>query len=88
MHLTFSLVITILIVVNTIVLALEKYPEDARITEVSSILNEVFTWAFFVEMVIKLIGLGFHEYARDSFNLFDAFIVAVSMVDIIITATI
>lgn len=39
-------------------------------------------------MLIKLIGLGFREYARDSFNLFDALIVVLSVVDMIITATI
>lgn len=47
----------------------------------------MFTWAFVVEMIIKLFGLGFEEYARDSFNLFDAFIVVISMVDMIVTAT-
>lgn len=38
-------------------------------------------------MVIKLIGLGFKEYARDSFNLFDASIVLLSLVDVIVSAT-
>jgi hypothetical protein len=32
-------------------------------------------------MVIKLLGLGFKEYARDSFNLFDAIIVLISLVE-------
>ena len=35
-------------------------------------------------MVIKLIGLGVKEYARDRFNLFDAFIVTASFVDMIV----
>ena len=68
-------------------MALEKYPEDQKITEMSAILNDVFTWAFCAEMIFKLIGLGFREYARDSFNLFDAFIVVLSMVDMIVSAT-
>jgi hypothetical protein len=32
-------------------------------------------------MVIKLLGLGFKNYAKDSFNLFDAVIVTLSMVE-------
>ena len=51
-------------------------------------LNEFFTWCFVAELVIKLIGLGVKEYARDSFNLFDALVVVLSLVDIIVTAAI
>lgn len=35
-------------------------------------------------MIIKLLGLGFKDYAKDSFNLFDASIVLLSLVEIII----
>ena len=38
-------------------------------------------------MVIKLLGLGFKDYAKDSFNLFDASIVLLSLVEIIIEST-
>lgn len=38
-------------------------------------------------MVIKLIGLGFREYTRDSFNIFDAIIVVLSIVDLILSAS-
>lgn len=38
-------------------------------------------------MLIKLLGLGFKEYARDSFNIFDAIIVVLSMLDLILTAS-
>jgi hypothetical protein len=48
------------------------------------ILNIIFTLIFFVEMILKLIGLGPTEYSRDPFNNFDAFIVVVSMVDFIL----
>jgi hypothetical protein len=32
-------------------------------------------------MIVKLLGLGFKEYAKDTFNLFDAVIVTLSMVE-------
>ena len=83
----FTLVITLLIVANTVVLALDKHPEDPELTKVTDNLNDFFTWAFVAEMVIKLIGLGFKEYARDSFNIFDAIIVILSLVDIILSTT-
>tara|TARA_A100001015_G_scaffold58232_1_gene64128 strand:+ start:1617 stop:2252 length:636 start_codon:yes stop_codon:yes gene_type:complete len=85
-HWSFTCLITMLIIANTAVLALERYPEDEETTEVSNVLNDVFTWSFVAEMVIKLIGLGFREYVRDSFNLFDAFVVVLSLVDMITTA--
>ena len=86
-HWMFTLVITLLIVANTVVLALDKHPEDPELTKVTDNLNDFFTWAFVAEMVIKLIGLGFKEYARDSFNIFDAIIVILSLVDIILSTT-
>ena len=46
-----------------------------------AVLNNVFMWCFLVEMIIKLIGLGPRNYLKDRFNIFDAFIVIVSIVD-------
>ena len=66
---------------------MDKYPEDEDLSEVTSILNNIFTYCFILEMVIKLIGLGFREYSRDSFNIFDAIVVVLSIVDMIITAS-
>ena len=86
-HWSFTLFITLLIIANTVVLALDKYPEDPQEKKISEILNEVFTWAFVIEMVIKLFGLGFKDYSKDSFNLFDALIVVLSIVDMILTET-
>ena len=51
--------ITLMIVFNTLVLALDKYPEDPKLTSLSDSLNNFFTYTFIVEMIIKLIGLGF-----------------------------
>ena len=66
---------------------MDKYPEDEDLSEVTSLLNNIFTYCFILEMIIKLIGLGFREYSRDSFNIFDAIVVVLSVVDIIITST-
>ena len=41
----------------------------------------MFSWIFTLEMIIKVTGLGVREYVRDSFNIFDAAIVILSLVD-------
>lgn len=38
-------------------------------------------WVFFAEMVSKLIGLGVKNYVKDRFNIFDGFIVVISLID-------
>jgi hypothetical protein len=71
----------VLIVVNTIILSLDRYPlmpkEDE---EVLSYFNIVFTVMFTFEAVIKIVGLGMKEFCADKFNIFDAAIVAISLV--------
>ena len=47
-------------------------------------INIGFTCAFFVEMVLRILGVGFRGYARDRFNLFDAFLVIVGIIEIIL----
>ena len=39
---------------------------------------------FTLEMVLKLIGLGFRNYFDDSFNIFDCFIVLMSYIDVLV----
>lgn len=78
----FNMLIYLFIVGNTIVLAMDRY--DLSDQEVSglSLFNYIFTGIFFFEMVIKLCGLGFRNYLLDSFNVFDCFIVILSLVDL------
>lgn len=48
--------------------------------------NIVLTSLFTLEMTLKLMGLGFWDYIRDGFNIFDAIIVTLSLVEIAVTA--
>merc|ERR1719193_1799998 len=69
------------IMLNTITLAI-YWPAITRKTEnVLEILNYLFTLFFTIEMIIKLIGLGFKGYVSDSWNVFDGLIVIVSVVE-------
>ena len=86
-HFLFTVMITLLIIANTVILATDSYPQVKSVASVAEILNTIFTYCFVAEMVIKLIGLGSREYARDSFNLFDASIVILSIVEIVLAIT-
>jgi len=80
-HPLYNFIVFVLILFNTIVLASDDYPQSLEKEAVLSALNDFFTWAFFVEMIIKMIGLGVNNYMHDKFNLFDAIVVSLSLVD-------
>jgi len=77
----FGAVINLLIILNTIVLATDRYPISDLETKISEYINLVFTISFFFEMIIKLFGLGIKQYVKDRFNLFDMVIVLLSLAD-------
>jgi voltage-dependent calcium channel L type alpha-1D len=47
--------------------------------------NSFFSVVFIVELILKLLGLGFRHYFQDPFNGFDCFIVTTSFADLIIS---
>jgi len=73
-----------LILLNTLSLASEHYEEDYAVTRTNEIANLFFTWIFAGELVVKLYGFGCYKYSQDSFNLFDAFIVSTSFVELVV----
>ena len=81
-HPWFEAFITCFIVLNTLTLALDMHPMPDGLEPVLIVTNYIFTVIFLLEMIFKLIGLGFKVYVRDGFNLFDAFVVFVSLIEI------
>lgn len=77
----FSWFITSLIVVNTVVLAMEKYPSKPSYDSVLGIANNILTWAFAGEMVLKIIVMRPQGYVKDRFNIFDALVVLISFIE-------
>ena len=78
----FAIFITLMIIWNTIVLASDSFPVDPKKEALNNNLNRFFAYIFLAEMVIKLLGRGVRDYAREQLNLFDAAIVIISMVEI------
>ena len=45
-------------------------------------MNNIFTFIFLAEAIVKITGLGFGGYWQDGWNKFDCMVVLASMVDI------
>ena len=70
---------------NTVLLSLDQYPLIAEETSnVFAVFNLIFTVIFTVELIPKIIGLGVKEFVSDPFNKFDAVIVIVSLVEMML----
>uniref|UniRef100_H3D9J5 Calcium channel, voltage-dependent, L type, alpha 1F subunit n=1 Tax=Tetraodon nigroviridis TaxID=99883 RepID=H3D9J5_TETNG len=81
----FEYVMFVLILLNTVTLAIQHYEQSKTFSHVMDILNMVFTGLFTVEMLLKLLALRPRHYFVDAWNSFDALIVVGSVVDIVVT---
>ena len=81
----FNVFIILMIVSNTIIIATDKHPITNFHSMVLEYSNYVFYTIFTLEMVIKLLGLGFRVYIKDRFNIFDSILVLLNTVDIILS---
>jgi hypothetical protein len=69
----------VIIILNTIVLGLEWYGQSPLWHKVHALANLIFTVAFTIEMLLKIIGLGFFCYLTDGFNQCDFTVVTVGL---------
>uniref|UniRef100_A0A3B4USW6 Voltage-dependent L-type calcium channel subunit alpha n=1 Tax=Seriola dumerili TaxID=41447 RepID=A0A3B4USW6_SERDU len=81
----FEYVMFVLIILNTLCLAIQHHGQSHLFNCAMDILNMVFTGVFTVEMILKLIAFKPRNYFADAWNTFDALIVVGSVVDIAIT---
>ncbi|XP_053349828.1 sodium channel, voltage gated, type V-like, alpha b [Clarias gariepinus] len=77
-----DLAITICIVLNTLFMALEHYPMTDDFNKMLSVGNLVFTGIFTAEMVLKIIALDPYYYFQQGWNIFDSFIVCLSLMEL------
>ncbi|XP_044207690.1 voltage-dependent L-type calcium channel subunit alpha-1D [Thunnus albacares] len=81
----FEYVMFVLILGNTLTLAVQHYEQSKLFTSIMDILNMIFTVVFTIEMIIKLLALRAHHYFIDPWNSFDALIVVGSVLDIAVS---
>jgi len=83
-HRRFGQLMVCIILLNTLVMAMEAY--GSKVTEDYllglRIANYVFTGIFLLEMAVKLIADGLVRYLTDPFNAFDAVVVVLSVLEI------
>ncbi|NXM72660.1 SCN1A protein, partial [Serilophus lunatus] len=77
-----DLAITICIVLNTLFMAMEHYPMTDEFNNVLSVGNLVFTGIFTAEMFLKIIAMDPYYYFQEGWNIFDGFIVTLSLVEL------
>ncbi|QDZ24407.1 ion transport protein [Chloropicon primus] len=84
-HVLFDPFFTVMIVMNTILLAMEydNMPKDYE--HKLTVLNTILTYSFVVEMVLKIGGKQM-LYFKDKSDLFDMFVTIVSMVETLATS--
>uniref|UniRef100_A0A8C7ZBU1 Voltage-dependent L-type calcium channel subunit alpha n=1 Tax=Oryzias sinensis TaxID=183150 RepID=A0A8C7ZBU1_9TELE len=93
----FEYVMFVLILGNTLTLAIQHYEQSKLFTSIMDILNMIFTVVFTIEMIIKLLALLLslcdphaavshsQHYFIDPWNSFDALIVVGSVLDIAVS---
>ncbi|XP_063018113.1 sodium channel protein type 1 subunit alpha isoform X6 [Melospiza melodia melodia] len=77
-----DLAITICIVLNTLFMAMEHYPMTQEFENVLAVGNLVFTGIFTAEMFLKIIAMDPYYYFQEGWNIFDGFIVTLSLVEL------
>ncbi|XP_075384988.1 sodium channel protein type 1 subunit alpha isoform X2 [Tenrec ecaudatus] len=77
-----DLAITICIVLNTLFMAMEHYPMTDHFNNVLKVGNLVFTGIFTAEMFLKVIAMDPYYYFQEGWNIFDGFIVTLSLVEL------
>ena len=70
------------IILNTVVLAMEFDGMPKKMEFALFVANIVLTVLFTVELILKLIGLGWREYSADGFNIFDAVVVIFALIEL------
>jgi len=70
------------ILINSFFMALEHHGQPLWLSQLNEIINYVFTAVFIAELGLKWFAYGLYGYIKDPLNLFDGFIVVVSIFEI------
>uniref|UniRef100_A0A8C9NQG8 Sodium channel protein type 2 subunit alpha n=1 Tax=Serinus canaria TaxID=9135 RepID=A0A8C9NQG8_SERCA len=80
-----DLAVTVCIVLNTLFMAMEHFPMTDHFATVLTVGNLVFTGIFAAEMVLKIIAMNPFNYFQVGWNIFDSFIVTLSLVELFLS---
>ena len=77
---------TICVLINTIILAMDRHNIDPYTDFVCTLFNLVFTYIFCMELLLKLAGLGIKKYFKDLMNYLDTAVVILSLIEIVVNS--
>lgn len=81
---TFESIIMLIILLNVACLAMTYVGMPSALINVLFWLNVLFTIIFILEVIFKLMGLGFKQYFQDRWCIFDCFVAILSVTQIAI----
>uniref|UniRef100_A0A2A4JH49 Voltage-dependent L-type calcium channel subunit alpha n=1 Tax=Heliothis virescens TaxID=7102 RepID=A0A2A4JH49_HELVI len=81
----FEYAIFVLIMINTITLAMKYHNQPHEYSKALDLLNMLFTAVFALEFIFKLAAFRFKNYFGDAWNTFDFIIVLGSIIDIVVS---
>ncbi|XP_073958915.1 muscle calcium channel subunit alpha-1-like isoform X6 [Choristoneura fumiferana] len=81
----FEYAIFVLIMINTITLAMKYHNQPTEYSKALDMLNMIFTAVFALEFIFKLAAFRFKNYFGDAWNTFDFIIVLGSIIDIVVS---
>ncbi|CDW88937.1 cation channel family protein [Stylonychia lemnae] len=70
------------VLINTVILAFDRYDIDPELDLICTIFNLSFTFIFCIELLLKISGLGVTKYFKDLMNYLDSAVVLISIVEI------
>ncbi|GLC45300.1 Caveolin-2 [Pleodorina starrii] len=73
-----------LILVNTAVMCVNWYGMPYKVEAATNYINYGLTGYFVLELLVRITALGFRRFFRSGMNIFDAFVVAISLVEMIV----
>ncbi|XP_067349069.1 sodium channel protein type 4 subunit alpha B-like isoform X2 [Channa argus] len=80
----FDLVIVLSIVLNTLFMAMEHYPETADFLDTVGLAELVFTLIFIVEIIIRILAMDPYGYFKVDWNIYDFIIMTGSIIHLCI----
>lgn len=69
--------------INTTILALNRYEQPKSETRITAVFSKVFTYAFFVEITLKIVGFGIVKFCRDPLNCINACVGILNILEMI-----
>jgi voltage-gated sodium channel len=81
-HSTFHNIITVVILLQAVVLAIETFPQFKNYIFLFEYINSLVLTIFIIEAVLKMIALypQPHKYFKDGWNILDFFIIVISLI--------